>query len=78
MVMRLHIVISQWFDWFVIWVNSLGKLSLDEYLSDDEIRGLSMLDEATEKKRFEENYDLNHDGFLDMEELKRWVIPDLE
>jgi hypothetical protein len=33
---------------------------------------------VTEKSRFVEEYDVNKDGFLEGDELKAWLVPDIK
>ncbi len=61
-----------------------GKISLDEYIGDMYNKDSSEEEdnEATEpewvteeRKQFEKHRDLNGDGYMDVEEVKAWIIP---
>jgi len=52
--------------------NSDGKIDLNEYLSDTV--GAGQEDQVSEKENFAE-YDKNHDGVLDKDEVVAWMIP---
>lgn len=57
--------------------NKDGKIDLKEYLGETYDQPNSEWF-ATEKVRFQEEYDKNNNGFLEGEELKVWLIPDLK
>uniref|UniRef100_A0AC35TLT7 Reticulocalbin-2 n=1 Tax=Rhabditophanes sp. KR3021 TaxID=114890 RepID=A0AC35TLT7_9BILA len=56
--------------------NKDGKIDIKEYLGDTYNNPSGEWYEV-EKNRFEEEYDKNHDGFLEGDELRAWLIPDL-
>uniref|UniRef100_A0A914CKF2 Reticulocalbin-3 n=1 Tax=Acrobeloides nanus TaxID=290746 RepID=A0A914CKF2_9BILA len=58
-------------------LNKDGKIDLREFLGDTYEQPQSEW-YVTEKSRFEEEYDKNKDGFLEGEELRQWLIPDIQ
>uniref|UniRef100_A0A0K0G3P3 Reticulocalbin-3 n=1 Tax=Strongyloides venezuelensis TaxID=75913 RepID=A0A0K0G3P3_STRVS len=57
--------------------NKDGKISLDEYLQDAHGSGDAEWYKS-EKERFNKEYDKNHDGILDENEIKAWLIPSIK
>jgi len=62
-----------------------GFLTLEEFLGDykpeeETEKGKENPPEwvAEEEKRFKEDYDMDQDGRLDREELKKWIVPETE
>ncbi|OQR75746.1 calumenin-A-like [Tropilaelaps mercedesae] len=56
--------------------NADGKLSLDEFLTEENAQEMSQEVRVTEKERFELDLDKNKDGSLDLQEVTHWIIPD--
>lgn len=61
---------------FPIGIHISGKLSLEEFLAEENGREMSQEVKVTEKERFELDLDRNRDGSLDLEEVTHWIIPD--
>lgn len=54
-----------------------GKISLKEFMGETFDQPSSKWFD-TEKDRFINDYDLNNDGFLEDQELRLWLIPDMK
>ena len=56
--------------------NRDGKINLSEFMGDIHEQPQSEF-YTTEKNRFKDEYDTNGDGFLSGDELRGWLIPNL-
>jgi Ca2+-binding EF-hand superfamily protein len=57
--------------------NGDGKIDLAEFMGDMAHEQPKSEWYQTERNRFTEEYDTNKDGFLEGDELKAWLIPDM-
>jgi len=60
--------------------NKDGYIDLKEFIGDDDGQSFKQPGTewyTTEKSRFNDEYDLNHDGKLDRDEMRAWLTPNL-